>query len=117
MQAGGISLHAVDVISGRAALGMRVWIECLDPALGLLAEGVLGADGMLDHPIKHGAGMPVQPATYLASFAIREFYAGKGIASPFLDVLPFRFVIETPADHIHLPLKFSPWGLALFRGV
>lgn len=70
---------------------------------------------MLDHLVTTGAG--VTAGTYVASFAIRDFYEGRGVPYPFLDILDFRFVIADPRPHVHLPLKFSPWGLALFRGV
>ncbi len=115
MTAGGISLHAVDVVTGQAALGMAVAIRRLSPDPALVAEGVLGANGMLDHPVVTGRGMT--GGTFVASFAVRDFYEARGVPCPFLDILDFRFVIEDPGPHVHLPLKFSPWGLALFRGV
>ena len=34
----------------------------------------------------------------------------------FQEVVPFRFGIDDPAQHYHLPLKFTPWGFTLFRG-
>ena len=37
-------------------------------------------------------------------------------ASPFLDVLPFRFRVADATRHVHLPLKFTAWGASLFRG-
>jgi 5-hydroxyisourate hydrolase len=44
--------------------------------------------------------------------------AGYGeTANAFLDVVPFRFVITNVTEHFHLPLKFTPWGISLFRGV
>lgn len=115
MTAGGISLHAVDVVSGQAATGMRVAIRRIAPDHASVGEGILGANGMLDHPVVGGEGMLA--GIYVASFAIRDFYTPRGIPCPFLDSLDFRFVIEDPGPHVHLPLKFSPWGLALFRGV
>jgi 5-hydroxyisourate hydrolase-like protein (transthyretin family) len=33
-----------------------------------------------------------------------------------MDVAVFRFEVLDPAHHVHLPLKFTRWGLALFRG-
>lgn len=113
--AGGISLHAVDVVTGRAAEGMAVAIHRLSPDPALVAEGRLGANGTLDHPVVEGAG--ITAGTYQATFAVGTFYASRSQPCPFLDELPFRFVITDTAEHIHLPLKFSPWGLALFRGV
>ena len=34
----------------------------------------------------------------------------------FLTVTPFRFRIKDVNEHFHLPLKFTRWGFALFRG-
>lgn len=115
MKAGGISLHAVDVVTGRAATGMAVAIDRLDPAPARVAEGLLGANGMLDHPVVDGAGLVA--GTYVARFSVRDFYAREAIACPFIDLVEFRFVIADVSEHVHLPLKFSPWGLALFRGI
>ena len=112
---GGISLHAVDVVTGRAALGMGVTIHRLSPEPALIAEGRLGVHGTLDHPVVEGAG--IIPGTYQALFAVGAFYRTSGQDSPFLDDLPFRFIITDASEHFHLPLKFSPWGLALFRGI
>jgi 5-hydroxyisourate hydrolase len=69
----------------------------------------------LDHAVVDGAG--VEAGVYVARFAVRAFYTGMSIACPFLDLVEFRFEISDPGEHVHLPLKFSPWGLALFRGV
>ncbi len=115
MKAGGISLHAVDVVSGRAAAGLEVAIDRIEPSAVRIAEGTLGAGGTLDHPVVDGAG--VEAGVYVARFAVRAFYAGMSIACPFLDLVEFRFEISDPGEHVHLPLKFSPWGFALFRGV
>jgi 5-hydroxyisourate hydrolase len=115
MKAGGISLHAVDVVSGRAAAGLAVAIDRVDPSQARIAEGLLGAGGTLDHPVVDGAG--VDAGVYVARFLVRAFYARMSVACPFLDIVEFRFEISDPREHVHLPLKFSPWGLALFRGV
>jgi 5-hydroxyisourate hydrolase len=113
--AGGISLHAVDVVTGRAAEGMAVSIHRLSPDPALVAAGDVGANGTLDHPVVDGAG--ITKGIYQASFSVGGFYQSRGQDCRFLDEVPFRFVITDEAEHIHLPLKFSPWGLALFRGV
>jgi 5-hydroxyisourate hydrolase len=111
--AGGISLHAVDVATGQPARGLRVSIHRLDPAPVLVAEGVLGADGALDHPVTQGAG--VQAGVHEVLFQVGAFYAGTA-TPPFLGEVPFRFTVFDPALHYHLPMKFTPWGYALFRG-
>ena len=111
--AGGISIHAVDVASGRPAQGLRVEIWRIDPESSRIAEGRVGANGQFDHPVSHGAG--VEAGEYEVLFHIGEFFAdGKG--GTFLTVTPFRFRIREVDEHFHLPLKFTRWGYCLFRG-
>ena len=114
--AGGISLHAVDVARGVPAHGMRVELWSLEPTRRLVAEGLLGTNGQLDHPSVQGDG--VCAGSHEALFHVGDYLRAQGgdDASPFLDVLPFRFQVSDVAQHVHLPLKFTAWGCALFRG-
>lgn len=117
-EAGGISVHAVDVASGRPASGLRVRIWRLTAdGRTLLAEGVCTPAGVLDAPCVHGEG--VQAGTYEAEFDIGPFYRAAGVALPepaFLEMGIYRFGIAAPSEHFHLPLKFTAWGFSLFRG-
>ena len=114
--AGGISLHAVDVARGVPAHGMDVELWMVDPERRLVAQGRLGANGQLDHPSVQGVG--VSAGGYEALFHVGDYLRAQGgaDASPFLEVLPFRFQLRDVAQHVHLPLKFTAWGCALFRG-
>jgi 5-hydroxyisourate hydrolase len=114
--AGGISLHAVDVARGVPAQGMRVELWALEPQRRLVAQGSLGASGQLDHPSVQGVGVDV--GSHEALFHVGEYLRTQGgtDASPFLEVLPFRFQVRDVSQHVHLPLKFTAWGCALFRG-
>jgi 5-hydroxyisourate hydrolase len=112
--AGGISIHAVDVASGRPAQGLRVEIFRIDAVRTRIAEGRLGANGVLDHAIAQGAG--IEAGEYEVLFYLDEFFAAAEGGSSFLTVTPFRFRIEDVAAHFHLPLKFTRWGYSLFRG-
>jgi 5-hydroxyisourate hydrolase len=115
MNAGGISIHAVDVAHGRPAEGLSVEVHALEPARRLIAEGRLGANGLLDHPIAKGEGIVC--GSYEAVFHIGAYFAASGLGgSAFLDAVPFRFVVARPEEHYHLPLKFTPFGFSLFRG-
>ncbi|MFE1600177.1 hydroxyisourate hydrolase [Methylobacterium sp. ID0610] len=115
MRAGGISVHAVDVAEGRPAAGLRVVIEALDPGgRRLVAAGRIGPDGHLDHPVVRGEG--VAAGTYEVTFDIGDYVAARGGSGRFLDRVPFRFTIEAVQEHVHLPLKFTRFGYALFRG-
>lgn len=113
---GGISLHAVDVAAGVPASGMLVELHALDAPRRQIAQGRLGAGGALDHPVTRGDG--VTAGEYEALFHIGDWLRATGRASGkvFLEVAVFRLTVTDPAEHYHLPLKFTPWGYALFRG-
>ena len=111
--AGGVSIHAVDVASGRPAQGLRVEIWRTEPVAMRIAEGRLGSNGQLDHPVVGGSG--IEAGEYEVRFHLGEFFAG-GAGASFLTVAPFRFRIEQVDEHFHLPMKFTRWGYSLFRG-
>lgn len=124
--AGGISLHAVDVARGVPAQGLRaeLWLiaasaDATDAAMAeprCIADGRVGRDGQLDHPCVRGAGIVagVYEARFHVGAHLREAVGPQ--ASPFLDVVPFRFTLTDVAQHVHLPFKFTAWGYSLFRG-
>lgn len=109
--AGGISIHAVDVASGRPAEGLRVEIWRIAPERACIAEGRLSANGVLDHPVAQGAD--IEAGVYEVLFHLGEYFAD---SDGFLEVTPFRFRIGNVDEHFHLPLKFTRWGYSLFRG-
>lgn len=112
---GGISIHAVDIAAGEAAAGLAVSLLRIEDGHATpVAAGEIGIDGHFDHPIRTGAGL--SPGLYEARFEIGDYYARSGAAT-FLDSAPFRFRLIGGTDHLHLPLKFTPFGLMLFRGV
>jgi 5-hydroxyisourate hydrolase len=115
--AGGISVHAVDVARGRVAEGLFVTIDRLVPdgARVRVAEGRIGPDGTLAHPIARGAG--VESGEHEVVFDIGGFLAATGSeAREFLGLVPFRFRVFDVAQHYHLPIKFTPFGYSLYRG-
>jgi 5-hydroxyisourate hydrolase-like protein (transthyretin family) len=118
---GGLSIHCVDVASGRVATGLRVSLWRLGPdglPLGpALAEGSVGAKGLLEHPALMSEA--ITPGGYEARFAVGDFYRSLGhpLPSPaFLETVPYRFHIADASQHYHLPFKFTAWGFSLFRG-
>ncbi|TNC07482.1 hydroxyisourate hydrolase [Methylobacterium terricola] len=117
MSAGGISVHAVDVAEGCPALGLRVTISALrDAGAHPVAEGVIGPTGSFDHPVVRGVG--IAAGTYEAVFHLGAYFTAQGRPGPhFLDQVPFRFTIADAGEHYHLPLKFTRFGYAVFRGV
>ena len=112
----GLSVHVVDVTRGVPAKGMRVEIYALQPVRRQLADGVLAANGALDHAIAHSR---LDPGSYEVIFHAGTFFSTNGVAQstpPFLDLVPFRFTVFEPEQHIHLPMKITPWGFSLYRG-
>ena len=115
MNAGGISLHAVDVARGVTAAGMRVEIFALAPDRRLIAAGAIGTNGTLDHPVARGEG--VLAGAHEAVFHVGDYLAGtEWTGRRFLDRVPFQFVIDRVEEHYHLPFKFTAFGYSLFRG-
>ncbi|WP_332741316.1 hydroxyisourate hydrolase [Hydrogenophaga sp.] len=118
---GGLSIHCVDVASGRVAVGLRVTVTRLGPD-GLphgpvLAEGRVGTNGVLQHPALMSDA--ISAGGYEVCFAVGDFYRDQGTMAPdpvFLDMVPYRFHIADVSQHYHLPFKFTAWGFSLFRG-
>jgi 5-hydroxyisourate hydrolase len=118
---GGISIHCVDVASGRVATGLRVAVWRLgsdgELAGAPLAEGAIGSNGLLQHAALMSEA--ITAGGYEVRFCVGDFYRARGSAVPdpaFLEVVPYRFHIADTAQHYHLPFKFTAWGFSLFRG-
>lgn len=115
---GGISLHAVDVASGNPAAGMSVEVVALDAGgERMLAQSRLGPSGAMDHALARGE-LSVPVGTYEARFHVGDWLraADPSLGRVFMEVAVLRFEVLDPTLHVHLPLKFTRWGLALFRG-
>ncbi|MBT9550427.1 MAG: hydroxyisourate hydrolase [Hydrogenophaga sp.] len=118
---GGLSIHCVDVASGRVAAGLRVAVQRLGPdglpQGPLVAEGAVGGNGLLQHPALMSEA--ITAGGYEVRFEVGNFYRAQGVAVPepaFLEVVPYRFHIADTTQHFHLPFKFTAWGFSLFRG-
>ncbi len=115
--AGGISIHAVDIASGRPAGGLGVRLWHLGEDRFQVAAGACSDGGLLQHPVAEGTG--VRHGLYEVEFDVGDYYRTQGVTLPdpaFLEVAMFRFGIDRVSEHFHLPFKFTPWGFSLFRG-
>jgi len=112
----GLSIHVVDVARGVVAAGLRVEVFALAMPRVRIVDAVVSASGNVDDAAlgrRFGAG------AYEVLLHVGAFYARAGFALPavpFLDVASFRFGIDDPAQHYHLPFKLTPWGYSCFRG-
>jgi 5-hydroxyisourate hydrolase len=112
----GISIHVVDVSRGVVASGMRVQVRTAGASPGLVADAVVSRTGSVDAPT---LAAPFEPGFYEVLLHVAAYYARAGFALPgvpFLDVAAYRFGIDDPAQHYHLPFKLTPWGYSCFRG-
>jgi 5-hydroxyisourate hydrolase len=106
----GVSIHVVDVSRGVVAAGMR--IELYHEGRRI-ADAAASPKGLLELTDRHPAGV------YEAVFHVGEWYRKQRLSLPkvpFLDVVTYRFGIDDPDQHYHLPFKCTPWGYSCFRG-
>ncbi len=113
---GTLSLHALDTVKGGAApnLGYTLTRAGTDAPI---AHGHTNANGRTDGPLL--AGIDLEPGAYRLDFAIGDYHraAGVPIATPaFLDVVPIAFGLADPGAHYHVPIQFTPWSYATYRG-
>ncbi|KJK08048.1 hydroxyisourate hydrolase [Pseudomonas alkylphenolica] len=115
---GGISIHIVDVASGRVAEGLEVRLERLEAGQRqLICQGRIGGNGLLPGLDECKAQCAV--GVYEVSLQVADFYRAQGLtlpAVPFLDELVYRFGVADTAQHYHLPIKLTAWGVSCFRG-
>ena len=114
----GISIHVVDVTRGAPARGMTVDVHRIDAGgQHLVAQGQVGADGGVAGAITSGEG--IVSGVHVVELAAGAYYRALGVdvGSPaFQETAVFRFTVVDPAEHYHLPVKLSPWGLSIWRG-
>ena len=111
----GVSIHVVDVSRGKVAAGLRVEFWQLEPKR-LVAGGRVSDKGLLEDA---ALASTFAAGVYEAAFHVGDYYREAGIALPavpFLEVVPYRFGIDDPKQHYHLPFKMTPWGYSCFRG-
>jgi 5-hydroxyisourate hydrolase len=114
----GLSIHVVDVIHGVPAQGMRVEVHRVDGGTRTaIARGEVGRDGVVEHPMT--GGQDVVRGVYDVELAVGAYYRSRAIdvgTPAFQETAVFRFCVIDEAEHYHLPIKLSPWGLSIWRG-
>ena len=113
---GRLTTHVLDTATGRPAAGLTVELYRVDAADTCLAVAVTNAEGRLDRPLVDGDALIA--GVYELRFHAGDWLRGRGQLPepPFLDVVPVRFGVASPNEHYHVPLLFSPYGYATYRG-
>lgn len=105
-----LTTHVLDTTHGRPAYGMGVRLLKEGE---VLASAVTNVDGRCDGPLLEGEALV--PGIYELQFQVWEYFAGLGVKSPFLEVVPVRFRVEEGRSY-HVPLVVSPYAYSTYRG-
>ena len=112
--AGRLTTHVLDIMHGKPAAGMRIDLSIIeDEHSHHLVSTFTNSDGRLDRPLLDGERF--HPGIFLLDFHVRHYFALMDVASPFLDIVPLRFVIGDET-HYHVPLLVSPFAYSTYRG-
>lgn len=114
---GRLTTHVLDTTHGRPARGMGIDLMALREGQAHLVKSlVTNADGRVDHPLLEGEAFAA--GQYELLFNVGAYFAKLDMPerTPFLDVVPVRFVIADNSAHYHVPLLVSPYGYSTYRG-
>jgi 5-hydroxyisourate hydrolase len=112
-----MTLHVLDVYSGKPAANVRVDLSILDGENYRLIKTVnTTVNGRPEGPVLSGEECKV--GEYELLFHVADYYAGLGVklpSLPFLNKVPVRFAVFEPAAY-HIPLLLTPWSYSTYRG-
>ena len=105
---GKITTHILDIAAGLPAAGVRIRLY---QEGNLITETHSNSDGRCEIPLL------VAPPSgeYEIIFSIGAYFRGSGIASPFFEEVPVRFLVEAGSSY-HVPLVCSPFAYSTYRG-
>lgn len=113
---GKLSTHVLDLTTGLPASGLRIELHRHAPGVApeCLKTVITNADGRTDAPLLNAE--EITAGSYELVFDVAPYYAARGVASPFLDRVPIRFVIADAHAGYHVPLLVTPWAYSTYRG-
>jgi 5-hydroxyisourate hydrolase len=112
-----ITLHVLDVYSGKPGANVRVDLSVLDGQTYRLLKTVnTTVSGRPEAPVVSGEDCKV--GEYELMFHVADYYSGLGVKlpnPPFLNKVPVRFAVFELAAY-HIPLLLTPWSYSTYRG-
>lgn len=113
-----VSIHVIDVTRGIPAAGMRVDVFARSgDERRKVGEGKVGADGAVEKAPALAA--TIGRGQYDIELHAGAYYRAEGIVADepaFQETVVFRFTVLTENEHVHVPIKLSPWGFSIWRG-
>lgn len=108
--AGRLSVHALDTVSGRPCAGLGFELLRLEAGTEApLGRFATDADG------RWASAAAFAPGEHELRFAAGAWQRAAGRES-FYDLIPIRFRLHDPAARTHIPLILSPFGYSTYRG-
>lgn len=116
---GRLTTHVLDTARGvpARAMGYVLHRDGLgDEGRIPIIAGETDADGRSPSPLLSGATM--KAGSYVLEFDVGRYHAetGQRPGAPFLGIVMLGFLIQDPAQHLHVPLLVSPFGYTTYRG-
>ena len=109
-----LSVHVLDLQSGKPTAGIKVTLEQrAGETWRTLASKVTDAQGRI--PAMYPDEKAIAAGEYRIVFATGEHYARLGQAT-FFQRIPVEFKVEKIDQHYHIPLLLSPFGYSTYRG-
>jgi 5-hydroxyisourate hydrolase len=109
---GRLTTHALDLVLGHGAGGLKVWVRRLpDEEFGEVELDAGGRAVLL-------GGERFEPGLYELHFRVGDYHRARGLVDgdAFLEDVPVCFrVADAAADH-HIPLLISLYGYSTYRG-
>ena len=112
--AGQLTTHALDIVLGHGAGGLKVWVRRISPTAAFLGEVELDAGGRAVLV----SGDDFQAGLYELDFRVGDYHRARGLVTgdSFLEEVPVRFRVLDAALHCHVPLLISLYGYSTYRG-
>ena len=109
---GRLTTHALDLVLGHGAGGLKVWVRRLpDQEFGAV-ELDSGGRAVLVEGEAFTAGL------YELDFRVGDYHGARGLVDgdAFLEEVPVRFRVTDAEAHCHIPLLISLYGYSTYRG-
>ncbi len=112
--AGQLTTHALDIVLGHGANGLKVWVKRLSPNTQEIGEVELDGGGRA----VLASGKTFAVGVYELTFRVGDYHRARGLVDgdAFLEEVPVRFRVADSEVHCHVPLLISLYGYSTYRG-
>ena len=109
---GRLTTHALDLVLGHGAGGLKAWVRRLpDVEYGEVELDAGGRAVLLE-------GEAFTAGLYELDFRVGDYHRARGLVDgdAYLEEVPVRFRVTDASMHCHIPLLISLYGYSTYRG-